>query len=256
MARRLTPDEVATLAGLYEVPAALALAVYGKESSFGANPKTSAKGAQGGFQVMPATFREMMPDGNIKDPVDNAIAGIKYLAKGLKKYGGDPEKAAQFYYHGSALGDGEEGPDSGPGTPSTRRYGSDIVASMKDIDAQRGGKTTGMASLATPSVNATSSDMGDEALNSLTPFMNSADSGEEEPDENDLFGTGMADAGEESDLGSPENIAGFTGPLSPDVTSFGGPTDMALNAQGSQDYELDSFIRKLVDEELKPNTNA
>src|SRR6185503_7132333 len=93
----LSEDDVALAARLARVPPELALAVWQQESSSGRNTATSPKGAVGGFQVLPDTFKRYLPKGDINDPVDNMQAGLAVLRDGLDKSGGDPEGAAQFY---------------------------------------------------------------------------------------------------------------------------------------------------------------
>lgn len=216
MAIRLRPDEVETAAMLHGVPPELALAIWQQESSRGANARTSPKGAVGGFQVMPATFRRYMPNGDINDPVDNMMAGLKVLRDGLNKSGGDPEGAAQFYYHGKLLAPGEEGPNSGPGTPTTREYAKQVVAKMGGArGAPEPASMYGGSEETTP-------DLGLYASASAAP----APASEEAPD-----------------------IAGLTRPLDQ------APQAMAMSGDWlpphQQNYELDQYIRRIVDEEFK-----
>lgn len=248
----ITTDEVSMAARLAGVPVPLALAIWKQESSSGTNTKTSPKGAVGGFQVIPDTFRRYMPGGNINDPVDNMQAGLAVLSDGLKKARGDWEGAAQFYYHGRVLPPGKEGPTSGKGTPTTRQYGKQVMAKAQQIAASLGmassaaAPTPALADFATPPPQATEFGNSDFGL-----------SAEAEPEMPDMFGMAELDesGGEEevADLGGPMDIAGYTRPLMPNVTTFGGINDVALNQQGGQDYEVEQYIRKLVDEELRAN---
>lgn len=57
---------------------------------------TSPAGAQGVMQLMPDTFKEVSPHGNIISMRDNIAAGATYYGTLLKKYG-DPVKAAGAY---------------------------------------------------------------------------------------------------------------------------------------------------------------
>jgi len=133
----LRENEVRTLARIEGVPEELALAVWDQETSRGQNVKTSGKGARGDFQVMPATFNAFVPGGNINDPVDNALAGIRYLKNLLSRYR-DPELAAQAYYGGRPVGvGGKRDVDSGPGTPTITEYGRDVLARMQAFMPQR-----------------------------------------------------------------------------------------------------------------------
>jgi len=53
--------------------------IYQQESSSGGNTKTSNRGAVGGMQIIPSTFKLVAnPDWDINNPVDNARAGIRY----------------------------------------------------------------------------------------------------------------------------------------------------------------------------------
>lgn len=134
---QLRPDEVRQLAQIYNVPPSLALAIWGQESSSGRNPATSSKGARGGFQVLPTTFQQFNPGGDIDDPQDNAIGGLRYLRSLLDTYGDDPELAAQAYYGGRPVGvGGKQDVTSGAGTPSISQYGRQVVNRMQQIDAQ------------------------------------------------------------------------------------------------------------------------
>ena len=130
---QLREDEVRTLAQIYGVPESLALAIWGQESSRGTNVRTSAKGPRGGFQVIPSTFQQYNPGGNIDDPVDNATAGLKYLRDLMDRYG-DPELAAQAYYGGRPVGvRGKLDVTSGPGTPTISQYGRQVVQRMGQV---------------------------------------------------------------------------------------------------------------------------
>jgi hypothetical protein len=163
----------------------------------------------GGFQVMPDTFRRYMPGGNMHDPVDNMHAGLAVLADGLRQARGDWEGAAQFYYHGKLLRPGIEGPNSGPGTPSTRQYGRQVVA-------KAGGQQN---------------DFGMPDMQ-----MAEASSGF---DASDLEFGGMDEE---------MQIPGFT-PAQPNMLSFN-QFDPQMNAMGSRNYEMDRYIRRLVDDEF------
>ena len=243
---RLSPDQVETAARLEGVPAALALAVFKQESDLGTNTKTSAKGAVGPFQVTPATFKRYLPGGDIHDPVDNMQAGLAVLKDGLKRGNGDFEKAAQFYYHGKILPPGVEGPTSGPGTPTVRQYGKQVAAkAQQNAAATKDTSGPSLADLGTAPAGATATEAA--------------------PKE-DMFGMGELASADQPDLGAtPEmpdlgaasempDLGGYTGSLNAGAPgSFGGMDDVALNEQGSQDYELDRLIRKMVDEELTQN---
>ncbi|HXC41313.1 MAG TPA: lytic transglycosylase domain-containing protein, partial [Burkholderiales bacterium] len=133
----LTAADVAQIANEEGLDPRLALAVYQQESSSGANAKTSSKGARGGFQVMPATFAQMMPGGNIDDPADNARAGIRYLKTNFDRYGGDVDKTVAAYFTGPGNVDKAGGiPLTSDGATSTPQYVAGVRAKL---DKQGGG---------------------------------------------------------------------------------------------------------------------
>jgi soluble lytic murein transglycosylase-like protein len=100
-------DIINQMASLYNVPASLISAVINQESRF--NPSAqSPKGAMGLMQLMPGTFREMLPGGDPWNPADNIRAGTKYLSQMLSMFGGNVQLALAAY-------------NSGPGT--VKKYG-------------------------------------------------------------------------------------------------------------------------------------
>lgn len=235
--QRLTEDDVATTAEVMGVPPELALAIWQQESSSGRNAGVSPKGAVGGFQVMPATFKRYYPNGDINDPVDNMLAGLRVLKDGLDRYGGNMEKASQFYYHGRALAPGEEGPTSGPGTPTVLGYGKNVLAKIDQIAQRRGGR-------AAPEEKEEQPEPTQLASNNMFGMPEEG----EEPETEQTAAT--EDEGEEQ--GNVNfDIAGLTRGLVPYNGSFGGAQDMAMNNMGSQSYDFDRYIRQMVDEELK-----
>jgi len=134
---QLSAEQVAQIANEEGLDPRLALAVYQQESSSGANPKTSSKGARGGFQVLPATFASMLPGGNIDDPADNARAGIRYLKTNYDRYGGDVDKTIAAYFTGPGNVDKANGiPLTNDGTTSTPQYVAGVRAKL---DKQGGG---------------------------------------------------------------------------------------------------------------------
>lgn len=96
----LSTDDVTQIASEEGVPAKYVLAIMGQENS--KQTAVSGKGAVGRMQLLPATFDEMMPDGDITDEKDNVRAGVRYLKQGLQASNGDFTKAAQYYYGGPA----------------------------------------------------------------------------------------------------------------------------------------------------------
>src|SRR5437867_4223059 len=70
----------------------IARSVYQQESSSGTNTVDSNAGAVGGMQILPGTFNEVADkDWNIRDEVQNARAGVRYLKKMYEQAGGDPK---------------------------------------------------------------------------------------------------------------------------------------------------------------------
>lgn len=102
MANTLTRDDVIAISREEGLPPEFALNIWQQESGSKAKSKTSVDGAVGPFQVMPATFKSVFPDGNMSDPKDNARAGIRYLKEKYDVYGGDPKKVYASYHSGGA----------------------------------------------------------------------------------------------------------------------------------------------------------
>jgi hypothetical protein len=81
------------------ISAALLQGIYGAESNFGANAGTSRAGAQGPFQFMPGTAKALGVDVGSLDSSANGAA--KYIARLLKKYHGNVDKALAAYNWGA-----------------------------------------------------------------------------------------------------------------------------------------------------------
>lgn len=246
-ARNISEDDVTTIARLYGVPPSLALSIWEQESSKNrtgkgkdGKPLVSSAGARGPMQVMPGTFKEMMSEGgDIDNPVDNLVAGVKYLAKGLQRSGGDPEGAAQFYY-GRLLKPGEEGRTSGPGTPTNRGYGKQVVARMGSEFSNTGSPAEPNTQLAlyTPSGEpgiATDLYGNNDYAPDGMPQMDEEDDSDED------------DTGTPADTDSPlSRLALYGGGQQDDSQNMG-----FLDQMGSQqDHELDRYVRRLVDDEF------
>lgn len=88
---------VTAAANAFGIDPSLAVAVAQRESGLNPNLVNPASGAAGLMQLLPSTFAQMGVGSNIMDPVQNANAGVKYLAAMLSKYGGDVSKAVAAY---------------------------------------------------------------------------------------------------------------------------------------------------------------
>ena len=77
----------------------LARSIFQQESGSGKNVKTSNAGARGPMQVLPTTFKAYNPKGNIDDPYDNSVGGLRYI-KDLYSKTNDPGLTAVGYYGG------------------------------------------------------------------------------------------------------------------------------------------------------------
>ncbi len=118
------------------VDPALVLSIWSQESGGNWKSRDSNKGARGGMQVMPDTFRAMMGDADQRDPWNNLEAGIKYIAYGQKTLGTtDPELLAAGYHAGYDRDSLKRGiiPNVSDGAKNTRDYAREV--------AGRAGKT-------------------------------------------------------------------------------------------------------------------
>lgn len=120
-------------ANYHGVDPRLAESIFQQESSGGRNAGVSPAGARGPMQLMPATFKQMYPEGNIDDPRHNIEAGVRYLAHGQKVLGTKkPDLIAAGYYQGfnrDSLRRGEiRDTNTDPRFPSVQEY-ADQVAS-------------------------------------------------------------------------------------------------------------------------------
>lgn len=111
----------------------LARSIYMQESSGGRNTKTSNAGAVGGMQILPGTFNEMLPGGNINDPYDNSRAGLRYIKKLSDMSGGDPTLTAAGYYGGpGGMQKAKQGvavsDPRNPNAPTTLEYAKQVLS--------------------------------------------------------------------------------------------------------------------------------
>lgn len=118
----------------------LARSIFQQESGGGKNTKTSNAGAVGGMQIIPATFASVADKGwDINNPLDNARAGIRYLAQMHKASGGDPSLTAVGYYGGpGAITKAKKGiavsDPRNPKAPNTFQYAQQVVGRMGSGD--------------------------------------------------------------------------------------------------------------------------
>lgn len=114
----------------------LARSIFQQESGGGKNTKTSNAGAVGGMQIIPATFASVADKGwDINNPIDNARAGIRYLAQMHKVSGGDPSLTAVGYYGGpGAIQKAKQGiavsDPRNPKAPNTFQYAQQVLGRM------------------------------------------------------------------------------------------------------------------------------
>jgi hypothetical protein len=111
----------------------LARSIYMQESSAGQNTKTSNAGAVGGMQILPGTFKEVLPGGNINDPYDNSRAGLRYIKQMYNQSGGDLNLTAAGYYGGpGGMQKAKQGvavkDPRNPNAPDTLQYAKQVMA--------------------------------------------------------------------------------------------------------------------------------
>jgi hypothetical protein len=93
------PQSFSALEASYNLPPGLLNAVYGAESNYGRDLRTSSAGAEGPFQFMPGTARQYGV-GNPRDLGQASAGAARYFRKLLNEFGGDVAKAAAGYNWG------------------------------------------------------------------------------------------------------------------------------------------------------------
>jgi len=125
-------QDVAKRAEQLGIDPKLALSFFSQESSGNWNSNDSNKGARGGMQVMPGTYRSMMgTEAGQRDPWNNMEAGLRYIAYGQKTLGTkDPELLAAGYHAGYDRSDLKAGriPNTSDGSISTADYARSVAA--------------------------------------------------------------------------------------------------------------------------------
>lgn len=126
-----TRDDVIRRATELGVDPSLALSIWSQESQQNWNSPNSPKGAVGGMQVMPGTYRQMMgTDEGQDDPWNNMEAGLRYLAYGKKVLGtDDPRLLAAGYHAGYGRKELKQGviPNTHDGITSTSSYAAKVA---------------------------------------------------------------------------------------------------------------------------------
>ena len=117
----------------------VARSIFQQESSSGANVKTSNAGARGPMQVLPATFKAYNPQGNIDNPYDNSVGGLRYI-KDLFNKTGDLGLTAVGYYGGpKAIEKAKQGiavsDPRNPNAPNTLQYMEQVMGRTKGAPA-------------------------------------------------------------------------------------------------------------------------
>lgn len=130
-----TKQDLVARAQQMGVDPALALSFFTQESSGNWNSKDSPKGARGGMQVMPGTYKAMMgTSAGQNDPWMNMEAGLRYISYGQKKLGTkDPELLAAGYHAGYDRKDLKAGriPATNDGMISTADYARSVAARVR-----------------------------------------------------------------------------------------------------------------------------
>jgi len=109
-----------------------ARSIFQQESSSGKNTQTSNAGARGPMQVLPTTFKAYNPQGNIDNPYDNIVGGIRYI-KDLFSKTNDLNLTAVGYYGGpKAIEKAKQGiavrDPRNPNAPDTLQYASQVTS--------------------------------------------------------------------------------------------------------------------------------
>lgn len=114
-------------------------AIHMQESGGREKAPTSNRGAVGAMQILPGTFAQVADkDMDIKNPLDNMRAGIRYARQGFQAAGGDPVLAGAYYYGGpGGMQKAKQGQPvadpQNPKAPNTIEYGKNVAQRMTDL---------------------------------------------------------------------------------------------------------------------------
>lgn len=115
----------------------LMMSIYGQESSADPDAPTSNRGAVGGMQMMPDTFKRFADPGwDINNPEHNRRAAARYIKYLWGKSGGNAGTTAGAYYGGEGvIGPGgtlkERRDPVNPNNPSTLEYRGQVLSRMR-----------------------------------------------------------------------------------------------------------------------------
>ena len=100
--RYVTPGTAPALTPDYGVPLdTITNALYGQESNYGRDRRTSVTGARGPMQIEPDTFAQYArPGERIDNADDNKMVGKRIVADYHQRYDGDPARIAVAYFSG------------------------------------------------------------------------------------------------------------------------------------------------------------
>ncbi|ETD72775.1 hypothetical protein V757_02215 [Pelistega indica] len=121
----------------------LAYSIFGQESGFGKNTKTSNHGTVGVGQMLPATFNSVADKGwDINDPYYNARAAARYINQLYNAAGGDLRLTAIGYYGGpGAIKAAQQGiyykDRKNPNAPDTAQYADQVLNRMAKLAGGR-----------------------------------------------------------------------------------------------------------------------
>ena len=130
-----TAEDIARRATELGIDPALPLAIWGVESGSNFSSRDSYKGAVGGMQIMPDTYKMMMGSySGQRDPWSNMEAGLRYIAYGQKALGTkDPALLAAGYHAGYDRKDlkaGQIPQNIGDGLMKTKDYAAKVAGKV------------------------------------------------------------------------------------------------------------------------------